>query len=433
MDGFKRPGNQSPSPVPPDHMLPRPVTADEPLLAEHASPDRVTNTQQYSDSQSTELTKLAPKPKKRRSFGVRVLQALAVLFGFLLVLAAGVFVWYQQSIGARSSQQDETFLDVTIEQGTTVNTIATTLEDNQIIKDKFAFIAYTRLNDKATAIKEGTCRVKSSQSVSDIVDMITQGCYDFKKITFFPGATIEKPLYAPDYAQLDQTMFIKYRLTDAGYSTAEIEAAFAATYTGPLFEGRPVGAGLEGYVYGETYHVATDATVTEVLQTTFDQMYKDIQKYQLSQKYAEQNLTMFEAITMASIVQRELNCEGKPTAERTERCYQYQRTIAQVFLKRLREGISLGSDVTFIYAADMMGIAPSVSLESPYNTRIYTGLPPGPIASPGLLALRAVADPSDTEYLFFIAGDDGLIYFAKDQAGHEANIRDHCQIGCGEL
>ena len=81
----------------------------------------------------------------------------------------------------------------------------------------------------------------------------------------------------------------------------------------------------------------------------------------------------------------------------------------------------------------MMKVAPRVDLESPYNTRKYQGLPPGPIASPGIHALRSVGDPSDTDYLFFIAGDDGLIYFAKDQAEHEANIKNHCQILCNEL
>ena len=87
--------------------------------------------------------------------------------------------------------------------------------------------------------------------------------------------------------------------------------------------------------------------------------------------------------------------------------------------------------MTFIYAADMLNVTPSVDLDSPYNTRKYTGLPPGPIASPGELALKAVANPSDTDYLYFIAGDDGLIYFAKDAAGHQQNIDEHCQVLCG--
>jgi UPF0755 protein len=228
-------------------------------------------------------------------------------------------------------------------------------------------------------------------------------------------------------------MYIKYRLRQAGFSDAQITAALNKTYQGPVFDAKPAGTSLEGYIYGETYYVDTDATAEQVLQMTFDQMYKDLQANGLPQKFANQGLTMYEAITLASIVQRELNCEGKPTEERKERCYGYQRTIAQIFLKRLKEGGMLGSDVTFIYAADMLGVAPTVDIDSPYNTRIHAGLPPGPIAAPGLLALKAVGNPTDTDYYFFIAGDDGLIYFAKDLAGHEANIKNHCQQLCNEL
>jgi UPF0755 protein len=80
-----------------------------------------------------------------------------------------------------------------------------------------------------------------------------------------------------------------------------------------------------------------------------------------------------------------------------------------------------------------MKVTPTVDLDSPYNTRRYAGLPPGPIASPGLHALLAVANPSETDYLYFIAGDDGLIYFANTEAEHNKNIKNHCQQLCSEL
>ena len=228
-------------------------------------------------------------------------------------------------------------------------------------------------------------------------------------------------------------MYIKYVLGKAGYTDQQIEHALSQQYTGPLFADKPAGTGLEGYIYGETYHVDTMATAEKVLQTTFDQMYKDITANDLIPKFKVQGLNLYQAITLASIVQRELNCEGKPTEERKQRCYGYQQTIAQVFLKRLKDGTTLGSDVTFIYAADMKGVTPTPDLDSLYNTRIHPGLPPGPIASPGLLALKAVGNPSNTEYNFFIAGDDGLIYFAKTLAEHEANIAQHCQTLCNDL
>ena len=158
-----------------------------------------------------------------------------------------------------------------------------------------------------------------------------------------------------------------------------------------------------------------------------------VQKNDLVAKYKAQGLDLYQGVTLASIIESEVDCEDKPTPERKERCYQYQRTIAQIFLKRLRENVSLGSDVTFIYAANQAHVAPTVDIDSPYNTRLHAGLPPGPISSPGELGLKALANPSDTDYLYFIAGDDGLIYFAKTDAEHQQNIKNHCQKGCGAL
>lgn len=90
----------------------------------------------------------------------------------------------------------------------------------------------------------------------------------------------------------------------------------------------------------------------------------------------------------------------------------------------------LGSDVTYHYAADKLGVEPSPSLESPYNTRIHKGLPPGPIATPGLSALMAVADPASGDYLYFLSGDDDKTYYAKTEQEHQANIENHCKIKC---
>lgn len=103
--------------------------------------------------------------------------------------------------------------------------------------------------------------------------------------------------------------------------------------------------------------------------------------------------------------------------------------VAQVFLKRLRSGMPLGSDVTAYYGADKIGAKRAVTVDTPYNTRIHAGLPPGPVGAPGLAALKAVAYPATGEYLYFLSGDDGTTHFALDDAGHEAN-KVHCKKLC---
>jgi UPF0755 protein len=104
--------------------------------------------------------------------------------------------------------------------------------------------------------------------------------------------------------------------------------------------------------------------------------------------------------------------------------------VAQIFFKRLREGMPLGADATFVYAANKAGVAPTVDLDSPYNTRIHAGLPPGPISAPGLAALQGVAQPAEGDYLYFVSGDDGKNYYSRTAEEHEANTREHCKINC---
>jgi UPF0755 protein len=132
-------------------------------------------------------------------------------------------------------------------------------------------------------------------------------------------------------------------------------------------------------------------------------------------------LTLFQAITLASIIQRE---DGDASS---------QSQLAQVFYSRMKAGMTLGSDVTYQYIADKTGVARDPNLDSPYNTRRYAGLPPGPISVPSLSALKAVASPASGNYLYFLSGDDDKIYFARTNAEHEANIAAHCKIKCSAL
>jgi UPF0755 protein len=96
----------------------------------------------------------------------------------------------------------------------------------------------------------------------------------------------------------------------------------------------------------------------------------------------------------------------------------------------MSQGIQLGSDVTYQYIADKTGIPRDPGIDSPYNTRRFIGLPPGPISSPGLSALKAVGSPASSDYLYFLSGDDDVTYFAKTEAEHEANISAHCKVKC---
>lgn len=427
MDGFKRQNGQqfnsrpnNNRQIPPLGAAPRPapraIDPNQPM-------GQKANISLNSDHDTTSQ-KVSKKKRRLRRWMIILITVMV----FLIVVFVALFKWYEMQLKPVSSDSNK--VSVTVEDGSSVSVVANTLASKNLIRNRLAFEVYVRLNNK-NSIKAGTCMIAPSESVADIVNRMNNGCHDFKTITFYPGGTLESSKYKASQSSdgVDKTS-VRYILRQAGYSDSEISNAFKAKYDSPLFADRPSGSSLEGYVFGETYQFTGDATAKDVLQTVFDHMYKVVQKNDLVNKFKAQGLTLYQGLTMASIVERELGCEDKPTVERKNRCYQYQRGIAQVFIARYKKNMQLGSDVTFIYAADKAGVKPKVDIDSPYNTRKHTGLPPTPIATPGELSLKAVADPAPGDNLFFIAGDDGLIYFAKTDEEHKNNIDKYCQKLC---
>ncbi|MBQ6313297.1 endolytic transglycosylase MltG [Candidatus Saccharibacteria bacterium] len=227
-----------------------------------------------------------------------------------------------------------------------------------------------------------------------------------------------------------ETIFqIKKKFSDLGYQEGEINEAFNANYDFDFLKSRPEGASLEGFLFGDTHEFYKNTTVQEILKTFLSEMGKVISENNLETKYSEKGLSLFEGITLASIVQKEA---PSPTFNSE------QPKVAQVFLSRLDYGIMLGSDVTVKYALDVLDPnretysdnQAALSIESCYNTRRYFGLPCGPISNPGLSALLAVANPSETSYLYFLTGDDEKMYYSYTEAEHNQNIYSHCQSFC---
>lgn len=339
-----------------------------------------------------------PRPKRRR----RWLMALLIVIAVLAVICTAGYVWYQQQLSAVDPGNKERVV-VTVAEGSGPSVIAGQLQKAGLIRDSRVFSFYSRVTGSQGSLQAGTYRLSPSESLPQIIDHLKKGNVDSISITFLPGATLTEH---------------KKVLLAAGYSSDEIDAAFQASYSGPLFVGRPAGSDIEGYIYGETYSVNSGSSVKEVLETTFRQFEQVVAQNKLEAGFKAQGLSLYQGIILASIIQREASGNGD------------EPTIAQVFYNRLRDGTVLGSDVTYQYAADKEGRERSTTLESPYNTRIKAGLTPTPISSPGLKALIATANPTVGEYLFFLSGDDNVTYYGKTIQEHEANIKAHCQKKC---
>jgi len=360
-------------------------------------------------------TKTGLKHRKKLDSGTLWVLITGLAAGVLAVGFIGVLVWYNillSPLGGDLGQMKK----ITIAPGSTSSQISKELEKQGIIRSATTFDLYVRLSGKNNILKAGSYRLSPAESTQKIVDHFVKGSVDQFTVTFYPGATLA------DNTDNSKKYDVTTVLRKAGFSSSEIADGLTAKYDDSsyamLFVGKPAAADLEGYVYGETYNFNAGASVHDILESVFKEFYAVVQKNNLVQSFSKHDLNLYQGITLASIVQREA---GKPGD---------QKQIAQVFYSRLNIGMTLGSDVTYQYIADKTGVARDPNLDSPYNTRRFKGLPPGPIAVPGLTALQAVANPASGDYLFFLSGDDNVTYFAKTDAEHRANIVAHCKIKC---
>jgi len=379
-----------------NHKPATPVQPPQPsFAAPPQSPPSASAPQPIEPIPVAQKVKKAPKRKKL------LLLSMFGVFVVLLAVAAAGYSWYQSQLSSVNSNNNE-FIKVTVEPNSTPSMIGHLLKDKGVIRSTEAFGIYTRFSGTQNSLQAGAYRLSPSETTPEIVEHLTSGKVDTFDLTFLPGATLA------DNRKV---------LIAAGFTEAEVDAGLNATYDSPLFEGKPPSADLEGYIYGETYKFGSDATVKEVLSHTFDVYAEFIQENDIIAKLKAQNLTLFEGITLASIVQRESIGGDEPQ-------------IASVFYNRLAIDMPLGSDVTYQYIADKTGVERDTNLDSPYNTRRYPGLPPGPIAAPGKNALLAVATPATTDYVYFLSGDDDVTYYGVTLEEHEANIAAHCKVKC---
>jgi UPF0755 protein len=139
---------------------------------------------------------------------------------------------------------------------------------------------------------------------------------------------------------------------------------------------------------------------------------------ELRAQFAKRGLSVYQGITLASIIEKEVSVISD------------KALVSQVFYKRLSMDMGLESDPTAFYGAIIAGQEPSLRYDSAYNTYLVKGLPPGPISNVTQESLRAAANPANTDWLFFVAGDDGKTYFSKTLAEHEVNIDRYCKKLC---
>lgn len=367
--------------------------------------------------------------KARKPKSHRFLKTVLIILVLLGLAGGGAYYYYLQNLQAVFTDidcKDEENAGegackpilFSVESGANIGDVATDLKSAGLIRNSIVFQILYRLNYSHQTLKIGQYSLNQAMSPDDIMEELLSGTGgNVFSLTFLPGATLSD---------------LRATLLKLGYEEAEITEAYQASYEGSyswIFEGRPEDASLEGYLYGDTYEFYDEASVQTIIERMLTEMASVLTKYNLKTKFSEQGLNLYQGITLASIVQKEANSAKD------------QAMVAKIFYNRLANNMNLGSDVTTKYALDLVdpnreiytNNADALQIDSPYNTRRYPGLPYGPISNPGKSALLATATPDEeaSNYLFFLTGDDGMMYYSDTDAGHNQNIRDHCQELCG--
>lgn len=325
------------------------------------------------------------------------------------LIFGGVFVvrnTYDNALKPVSNSQNLVF--ITVDSGATVKEIAEQLKQQNLIRETWAFEWYVRSNGLTGELKAGTYALTPSQGVAEIAEIVARGEVATDLVTIVPGARIDQ---------------VEAALVNSGFSPDEvIRALNPQQYVDhPALVDKPRAANLEGYLYPESFQ-KTDATEPEdIIEASLDEMQKRLTP-DLRAAIAKQGLSIHEGIILASIVEREVsNTEDRPK-------------VAQVFLSRLKQGQKLESDATAAYGAILDGAETTypevLTYSSAYNTYENAGLPPGPISNVSASALKAVAKPANTNFYYFVSGDDGKTYFAQTLDEHEANVQQYCTKLC---
>ncbi|HSX29984.1 MAG TPA: endolytic transglycosylase MltG [Candidatus Saccharimonadales bacterium] len=326
---------------------------------------------------------------EKRSLPKRLFVGLAVLAVLIVGATAVVRHVYFQNLKPVTTENQAADL-VTIKKGSTVDEIAAQLEQAGIIRSAWAFKLYVGSKNVRDSLQAGTYSLSASQSVAQIVAQLTHGKVATNLVTIIPGQKISQ---------------IRTTLLNYGFGKADVDEALnPAAYAGnPALVDKPAGAGLDGYVYPESYQKDSSTTAKQIISEALAQMNTQLTP-DLREAFAKQGISTYEAITLASVIEREV-------PDHTDR-----KQAAQVFLKRLRTAMPLQSDAT----------------KPEFDSYANLGLPPVPISNVTAGSLDAVAHPADTDWLYFVSGDDGITRFSKTIEEHEANVKQYCHKLCGQ-
>lgn len=334
---------------------------------------------------------------------------LWIIGGAAIVLLIGLIVGIRQYYFANLVPVSNNPKSVifTVPNGDTITQIGDQLASRGLIRSGWVFDWYVHSQNLGSKLEAGSFALSPSYSIQQIASIIASGHVAEGIVTILPGKTIAQ---------------IKASLINAGFTPNSVDSALnPSNYVDlPIIADKPASVNtLEGLLYPNSFDKTATTPPEQIVRESLIEMGQHITPA-LKLAFAAEGLSVYQAITLASIIQQEVS----QPADMTQ--------VAQVFLTRLKQGTPLGSDVTANFGAIAAGQPPSLTYNSPYNTLIHIGLPPTPIGTISQVALSAIAHPAPTNWLYFVTGDNGTTYFEQTLAQHNADVAQYCHKLCSQ-
>ena len=307
-----------------------------------------------------------------------------VVVGILLAFYSLVLFWPQ------GNPYDS--VKVTIPKGASLKEVSASLQDKNVIRNERSFLLAVKTLGYEKDIPAGRFKLVKAATNFDIIDQLVNGIHVNKRVTILEGWTI--------------TVIAKELEEKLGMDPQVFEDACQNKLL--LWKWGIEGESVEGYLFPDTYRFSEDETPQEIIGRMIEEYKKNVTD-DLRQEMVDKRITETEVLILASII------EG-------EAIYDQERSIISgVYHNRLRMGMRLQADPTIQYiveGAPRRLLNKDLKIESPYNTYLHYGLPPGPINNPGIESIRAALNPAETDYLYFVAKGDGYHTFSKTKEAH---------------
>ena len=369
--------------------------------------------------------------KKKKVTAGKIITVIVVL----LILVVGGTGWYGYNFVKSGIQpldsKNTTVKSISIPAGSSSKQIGEILQRQSIIKNVMIFQYYTKFKNYSE-FKSGYYNLSPNMSLSTIASKLEEGGTE-KPV----APTLGKILIPEGYTltQIAKAVTVNSNSQEKNAKTPFSEADFMKTVQDPTFIAKMVKAypklfaslptkdsgikyQLEGYLFPATYDYTKSSTVESVIENMIEAMNAQLTPYY--DTMTQKNLTVNDVLSLAALVEKEANNDDD------------RRNVAATFYNRMNQGMTLGSNLSILYAEGKLGEKTSLAedanidtnLDSPYNLYANTGFGPGPVDSPSLSSIKAVLNPAQNDYLYFVADvTTGKVYFAKTLEEQNANVQ----------